>query len=254
MKEYIIDFLKKLETFSRETFHKYNSKLPFIISIILALIIVVVGINVFVELTNALNSDLVGNYDSSITGYVISYRTPQLNNIMQVITNLGDLYGYIAVTTICSLLFYFKFKNWRYVVQLVFVIIVSGLSNLALKDVINRARPTAEHLVSVETLSYPSGHAMSATAFYGFLIYLFYFLKINRWLKAFLIVVCSFLIVSIGISRIYLGVHFPSDILGGIIAGTIWVMFCVLIFNIIDLFRKQEENKPKAPIENRIEK
>ncbi|WP_010229485.1 phosphatase PAP2 family protein [Gillisia marina] len=243
MKEKIIDFLRGLESILRDKFHQYNHKLPYIISIILALIIVVVGINVFIELTNTLNSELVTKYDAAITKYVISYRNPQLNNILQFITNLGDLYGYIVITTICSLFFFFKFKNWRYVVQLIFVIIISGLSNLALKEVINRARPTAEHLVSVETLSYPSGHAMSATAFYGFLIYLCYFLKINKWLKISLMSLFSFLIVSIGISRIYLGVHFPSDIAGGIIAGTIWVMFCVLIFNIIDLFRREEERK-----------
>lgn len=241
MKEKIIDFVRGLDSILRDKFHQYNHKLPYIISIILALIVVVVGINVFIELTNTLNSDLITKYDAAITKYVTSFRTPQLNKILQFITNLGDLYGYIVITTICSLWFYFKFKNWKYVLQLVFVIIVSGLSNLALKEVINRARPTAEHLVSVETLSYPSGHAMSAMAFYGFLIYLFYFLKINKWLKASLIILCSFLIVSIGISRIYLGVHFPSDIAGGIIAGTIWVMFCILIFNIIDLFRREEE-------------
>ncbi len=241
MREKIIDFLRGLESILRNKFHQYNHKLPYIISIILALIIVVVGINVFVELTNTLNSDLIAQYDAAVTKYVISFRTPLLNNILQFLTNLGDLYGYIVVTTICSLFFFFKFKNWRYVAQLVFVIIISGLSNLALKEVINRARPTADHLVSVETLSYPSGHAMSATAFYGFLIYLCYFLKINKWLKGGIIFLCSFLIVSIGISRIYLGVHFPSDIAGGIIAGTIWVMFCVLIFNIIDLFRREEE-------------
>jgi len=243
MKEKIIEFLRELKSILRDKFHQYNDKLPYIITIILALIIVVVGINVFVELTNTLNSDLIAKYDAAITKYVISFRTPLLNNILQFITNLGDLYGYIVVTTICSLFFFFKFKNWRYVAQLVFVIIISGLSNLALKEVINRARPTAEHLVSVQTLSYPSGHAMSATAFYGFLIYLCYFLKINKWLKGGLIFLCSFLIVSIGISRIYLGVHFPSDIAGGIIAGTIWVMFCVLIFNVIDLFRREEEHK-----------
>jgi len=243
MKEKIIEFLRGLETLLRDKFHQYNHKLPYIITIILALIVVVVGINVFVELTNTLTSDTVANYDSKITAFVISYRTPQLNNILQFITNLGDLYGYIIVTVICSLVFFFKFKNWKYVAQLVFVIIISGLSNLALKEVINRARPTAEHLVSVQTLSYPSGHAMSATAFYGFLIYLFYTLKINKWIKVGLIFICSFLIVSIGISRIYLGVHFPSDIAGGMIAGTIWVMFCVLIFNVIDLFRREEEHK-----------
>ena len=241
MKEKIIDFLRGLKSILRNKFHQYNDKLPYIISIILALIIVVVGINVFIELTNTLHSDLIAKYDAAITKYVISFRTPLLNKILQFITNLGDLYGYIIITTICSLFFFFKFKNWRYVAQLVFVIIISGLSNLALKEVINRARPTAEHLVSVQTLSYPSGHAMSATAFYGFLIYLCYFLKINKWLKGILIFLCSFLIVSIGISRIYLGVHFPSDIAGGIIAGTIWVMFCVLIFNIIDLFRREKK-------------
>jgi undecaprenyl-diphosphatase len=245
MKDTIIDFLRKLESILRDKFHQYNSKLPYIISIILALIIVVIGINVFIELTNTLTSDTVANYDRRITEFVISYRTPELNKILQFITNLGDLYGYIVITTICSIFFYFKFKNWHYVVQLVFVIIISGLSNLALKEVINRARPTAEHLVSVQTLSYPSGHAMSATAFYGFLIYLCYFLKINKFLKISLIFVCSFLIVGIGISRIYLGVHFPSDIAGGMIAGTIWVMFCILIFNIIDLFRREEEGLPK---------
>jgi membrane-associated phospholipid phosphatase len=243
MKENIIDFLRGLESILRDKFHQYNHKLPYIITIILALIIVVAGINVFVELTNTLNSDLVAGYDAAITKFVISFRAPQLNIILQFITNLGDLYGYIAITTICSLFFYFKFKNWRYVVQLIFVIVISGLSNLALKEVINRARPTAEHLVSVQTLSYPSGHAMSAIAFYGFLIYLCYFLKINKCLKASLILLCSFLIVSIGISRIYLGVHFPSDIAGGMIAGTIWLMFCILILNIIDLFRREEEHK-----------
>lgn len=245
MKEQIIDFLRGLESILRNKFHQYNHKLPYIITIILALIIVVVGINIFVELTNTLNSDLVTRYDAGITQYVVSYRTPQLNNILQFVTNLGDLYGYIVITTICSLFFFFKFKNWRYVVQLIFVIIISGLSNLALKEAINRARPTAEHLVSVQTLSYPSGHAMSATAFYGFLIYLCYFLNINKWLKVSLIFLFSFLIVGIGISRIYLGVHFPSDIAGGMIAGTIWVMFCVLIFNIIDLFRREEADNSK---------
>ena len=243
MKKQIIEFLQSLKSILRNKFHQYNDKLPFIITIILALIVVVGGINVFVDLTNTLESDLVIKYDAAITKYVISYRNPTLNNFLQFVTNLGDLYGYIVITIICSLLFYFKFKNWRYVVQLVFVIIVSGLSNLALKEVINRARPTAQHLVSVETLSYPSGHAMSATAFYGFLIYLCYFLKINNWLKVSLIFLFSLLIVGIGISRIYLGVHFPSDIAGGIIAGTIWLMFCVLIFNIIDLFRKEEARK-----------
>jgi undecaprenyl-diphosphatase len=97
-----------------------------------------------------------------------------------------------------------------------------------------------EHLVSVATLSYPSGHAMSAISFYGFLIYLLYGFNMNKWIKWGIISLISLLILTIGISRIYLGVHFPSDIAGGFIAGLIWVSFCILIFNIIDLLRRKE--------------
>ncbi|WP_313791396.1 phosphatase PAP2 family protein [Lacinutrix neustonica] len=87
-------------------------------------------------------------------------------------------------------------------------------------------------------MSYPSGHAMTAMAVYGFLIYLFYHFKINSFLKFAIITILAILILSIGISRIYLGVHFPSDIIGGFIAGFIWVVFCALVFNIIGLFRR----------------
>ncbi|MGB6150435.1 MAG: phosphatase PAP2 family protein, partial [Pricia sp.] len=114
-------------------------------------------------------------------------------------------------------------------------------SNMVLKRFIDRARPEIEHLVSVKTLSYPSGHAMSSMAFYGFLIYLIYKLKISRIWKFNLIVLLIVLILSIGISRVYLGVHFPSDVIGGWIAGTIWVTFCILIFNLIEVFRRDSQ-------------
>ena len=130
------------------------------------------------------------------------------------------------------------------------VLLIAALSNIALKRVINRARPEAEHLVSVATLSYPSGHAMSAMAFYGFLIYVCYKMKINIWIKSFLMFLFIFLILAIGISRIYLGVHFPSDIAGGFIAGFIWVIFSIILFHVIDLWRKKLSKKRKSNVVN----
>lgn len=123
-------------------------------------------------------------------------------------------------------------------VQTIFVLVVAFLSNVILKRFIDRARPGIEHLVNVETLSYPSGHAMSAMAFYGFVIYLFYRFKINIILKTLIIILLAFIILNFGISRIYLGVHYPSDIAGGYIAGFIWVVFCILIFNLVEVFRR----------------
>src|SRR5690606_9370331 len=107
---------------------------------------------------------------------------------------------------------------------------------------INRERPTLEHMVAVSTLSYPSGHAMSAMAFYGFLIYLSFRLSRYMWFKILSLIILGSLILLIGISRIYLGVHYPSDVFAGFVGGLIWVTFCAILFNIIDLYRRKRKN------------
>lgn len=243
MRKQIIQALIQFRKLFQEKFHQYNSKLPFIITILVALFLVVGGINLFVYLTETLQSNFINRFDRRITDFIISFRNPQLNNIFQFITDVGDLQGYLLVTALTAIFFYWKFKNLKLIGEIVFVVIVSGLSNIALKQVINRARPDAVHLVSVETLSYPSGHAMSAMAFYGFLIFLIYNFKLNTLLKTGLILIFIMLIAAIGISRIYLGVHFPSDVAGGFIAGFIWVIFCIVLFHVIDLFRKRRRRR-----------
>lgn len=250
MRKQIIMVLIQLKNLLKDKFHQYNLQLPFLITIILALLIVVGGVNLFVDLTETLHTKALSNYDSKVTNYIISYRNPTLNKIFQFITEVGDFNGYLIIAALSTILFYWKFRNWRFVLEMIFVLIISGLSNVALKQVINRARPDAEHLVSVATLSYPSGHAMSAMAFYGFLIYLFYNFKMNRWLKILVIITLALLILAIGISRIYLGVHYPSDIAGGYIAGFIWVIFCIILFHVIDLLRKRRKSKKEVKAEN----
>lgn len=243
MRKQIIQVLIQFRKLLRDKFHQYNEHLPFIITILIALIIVVGGINLFIDLTETLQSDIIARYDRKITDFVISFRTPGLNKFLQFITHVGDIYGYLIMTALLTVFFYLKFRNWRFVLEVIFVTAIAALSNFALKEVINRARPDAEHLVSVATLSYPSGHAMSAIAFYGFLIYLFYNFKLNGWIKIGFILIFGFLILAIGISRIYLGVHYPSDVAGGYIAGFIWVLFCVILFHVIDLLRKRRRRK-----------
>lgn len=227
----------------REYLGKYDVTLPYFIAIVLALIIVVGGINLFIELTDTLKTEELTQYDDKITDYIISFRTPALTEYFTFVTRVGDLNGYIVVVVLSALISIVVFKKWKYILQIVLVLALSALSNLVLKRFINRARPEIEHLVTVETLSYPSGHAMAAMAFYGFLIYLFYKFKMNKFLKYTAIFITTILILSIGISRIYLGVHFPSDIAGGFIAGAIWVIFCIVLFNIIEVFRRD----PKTP-------
>lgn len=241
MQKELIQLLRSVKKFLADQFHKYDAKLPYILTTVITLIIVAGGIRIFIELTENLQSKLLGSFDQSISELFLNIRTPLLTKYFVFVTNLGDVWGYVSVFILCTILFYGFFKSWKYVGQILLVMVLSMGSNLLLKTSINRARPSVEHLVVVKTLSYPSGHATMAMAFYGFLIYLVFTLSMNRFLKFCLISVMCILILSIGLSRIYLGVHYPSDIVGGFIAGFIWVMFCIMIFNLIKIFRRDRE-------------
>lgn len=241
MRKALIAFIRKLREILVGKFHQYNASLPYIITLVIALIVVVAGINLFIELTDELTTDTLAVYDQNITDYVISHRSPALTSYFIFVTHVGDIYGYLVVIISSVLISLLIFKRWKYVAQITIVLALSAVSNMILKRFIDRARPGIEHLVSVETLSYPSGHAMSAMAFYGFVIYLFYRFKMNLFLKVTVMLLLFLLILSIGISRIYLGVHYPSDIFGGYIAGFIWVVFCILIFDLIDIFRRHKK-------------
>lgn len=238
MKQSLFTFIKSLREFLENKLNQYNTTLPYVITVIIALVIVVGGINLFVELTETLKTEMLTDYDTAITDYIVSRRTPGLTNYFKFMTNVGDTYGYLIVLSIFLLVSLLVFKRWKYIVQATLVLALATVSNMMLKRFIDRARPGIEHLVSVETLSYPSGHAMSAMAFYGFLIFLVIKFDIQKVFKYLLVIVLLTVILSIGISRIYLGVHFPSDIAGGFIAGFIWVVFCVLVFDLIQLFKR----------------
>jgi len=239
----MIKLLKELIKKLRVLLGKYDVTLPYFIAILLALVIIVGGINVFIELTDTLTTHELRYYDDKITEYIISFRSSSLTDYFTFITHIGGLYYYIGVVVLSAVVSLFVFKKWKYMAQITLVLALSSLSNLVLKRFINRARPDIEHLVTVETLSYPSGHAMAAMAFYGFLIYLFHKFKMLKIIKYTIIFLLTILIISIGLSRIYLGVHFPSDVAGGFIAGAIWVIFCIILFNIIEIFRRD----PKTP-------
>ncbi|MDT7827424.1 phosphatase PAP2 family protein [Pricia sp. S334] len=241
IKQIVKGSIERLKAVLAPAFDQYSRHLPYIITTAIALVVVVGSINLFVELTDGLKEGELSAIDSQITDYIISFRTPARTEFFIWLTHVGDIYGYLIIGGIFIFLSAVVFKSWKYIAQIGIVLILATLSNMMLKRFIDRARPDIEHLVSVATLSYPSGHAMSAMAFYGFLIYLLYRFKMNRFLKVAAIIFFILLILNIGISRVYLGVHFPTDIIAGFIAGFIWVVFCVLAFNLIELFRRDPQ-------------
>ena len=238
MRKFLRLVIAKLRSLLGPLLKSYPGLSPYLLTFGIGLILVIGGINLFVELTDTLSTETLKAWDQRLTDYVLSFRSPGLTRYFRAVTEIGDVHGYLVILALSVLGSIFIFKRWKYIAQVALVLVLASVSNMMLKRFIDRARPGIEHLVVVKTLSYPSGHAMSAMAFYGFLIYLVYRMNLKRWVKGMGIGLLALLILSIGISRIYLGVHFPSDILGGFIAGLIWVVFCILIFGLIEIFRK----------------
>ena len=112
-----------------------------------------------------------------------------------------------------------------------------------LKTLFNRPRPLIPLMEPATGLSFPSGHAMMSATFFGLLIYFIYRKQLHPTIKIISITLLVVLIVSIGISRIYLKVHYASDVIAGFCMGIIWLTIAIKVLNRIELYSKKEINK-----------
>lgn len=151
----------------------------------------------------------------------------KLTPIIKVITNFGGAVV-LAITTILLIVIV---KNKRIGIGvLINLCSVTGL-NLILKSLLQRPRPTEFRIINETGYSFPSGHSMVSMAFYGFLIYLIYKNIKNKYLKWTSILLLSILITMIGFSRIYLGVHYVSDVLAGFLFSIAYLIVYIGIIN-----------------------
>ena len=245
IREKLVLAVRWVRNFTRDKFHSKNENLPYYVTILGSAIVFVLALYTFIELTDELAENELQRADSAVTTLVLSLRSDSLTVFFSFMTHLGDRYAYVIVTLLIAGFFLIKEVSWKFILQTVLVLGLATLSNIGLKRMIGRPRPTIEHLVSVDTLSYPSGHSMSAMAFYGFLVYLCLRLRISPWLRYGLTSVLVLIILCVGVSRVYLGVHFPSDVAAGFIGGLIWVTFCAIMFSLIDLWRMRAANERK---------
>ncbi|MGI8892530.1 MAG: phosphatase PAP2 family protein [Bacteroidia bacterium] len=243
MEERIRLFIREIKLFIKAKFNYEADELPFIVSIIVSAFIFIVGINLFLEIAEELAENDLHVTDNRIASFFISMRSDNLTQIFTLFTRLGDSYSYIIITILIAVFFIIKMKSWKFILQILVVNILAFIINFFLKGYYGRDRPSTNRLIEASYLSFPSGHAMSAAAFYGFLIYLIIRYIKSYWIKVPLTIICCILILLIGFSRIYLGVHYPSDVLAGFISGLFWVTFCIIIFNILDLIRKRKSKR-----------
>ncbi len=171
-------------------------------------------------------------FDLSVQQWFFSLRNDTLNILVSALTHCGDT---VTVIILCAVLIIVpNMRKYGIPVSL------SALSGVAvykpMKHIFMRARPDQTlHLVAQGGYSFPSGHSVTSIIVYGLLIYLIRKYCKNDTVKNALTVICAVLMVLIGPSRIYVGVHWPTDVLCGWLIG-----LCILIFAILILERREK--------------
>ncbi len=177
--------------------------------------------------------DIINSIDNNIYNLIIQMMSQKTTAIMLFISYLGS-----AITLITlSIAFIIAFKNKKDAIYVSINLAIIFLLNRILKLVVARPRPNVMRLTSEDGYSFPSGHSMVSMGYYGFLIYLIYKNIKNKKLKYTLITFLSILILLIGISRIYLGVHYATDVIGGFIIATVYLAIFIKI-----IYRKKVKN------------
>lgn len=148
-----------------------------------------------------------------------------LTPVLKVITELGG----VAFIVLAGVLIFMFCKKIRWFVT--FDLVGVTLINQVIKHIVRRPRPNVLRLVEEDGYSFPSGHSMVSMAFYGIIIYLVYKNVTNKYLKWTLITLLSLLILSIGFSRIYVGVHYFTDVVGGFLLGLAYLIIYINIYN-----------------------
>lgn len=182
----------------------------------------------FIKLAEDLLRDELSVFDNAVYAYLRQLISEDTTNLMKMITSLGSGSTLLLISLIFIYAFWGNGKYSFYSKMAVLNLAITSVLSEAFKVLFHRERPDILKLVEAVGFSFPSGHSMMSTSFYGYMAYLFYVNMKSKW-KYLIIGLFSVTILLIGISRIYLGVHYASDVLAGFSAGLAWLAIFVLL-------------------------
>jgi undecaprenyl-diphosphatase len=214
---------------SSKTFNKkYFRKLP--IDIIVLLIFFAGALFLFVFITH----EVLWEKEEALDHYVFNFLSAnvvnrQLTSIMKVVTRFASA-TFLQIAYATLVVFYLLLKNWKRAVEIAIIGIGGFVVNYIMKLSFERVRPPNPLIDRLQNFSFPSGHATSAFIFYGLLTYLIWktnIAKPYKLLAGSILILFSFLI---GFSRVYLRVHYTSDVMAGFCIGFAWLLLTVWLF------------------------
>lgn len=192
----------------------------------------------FAKLAEDLLYHELGTFDTVVTQYIQSFSTSEITKINILITQIASPTSDIIVLLVMGSYLLFHLRHTWEALALAINLAGGGLLNLILKNIFHRTRPDIVHLVKVSGYSFPSGHAMVSASFYGMLGYIIWLNLCERNKTSWHVwVLTNVFVIAIGLSRIYLGVHFPSDVIAGFAAGGVWLIGCILALQAIRYYK-----------------
>lgn len=171
--------------------------------------------------------------DRSLLLAIHRLSNPLLDSLMIFITYLGSRYVVAILFLLAFVVFAYR-RLWQSVLSLTVVTIGAGFIDLVMKAESARPRPLFFRVIPATGFSFPSGHALLATVFYGMIAFILYTRARSKVSRILVVSSTAALVLLIGFSRLYLGVHWPSDVLGGYIVGLLWLFLSIRALHLVE--------------------
>jgi len=212
------------------------------------------GTYAFAELAGHVTSGATQRFDDAVLLWIWRHRSPALEPVMLEITFLGT--GTVVLTIVAVSGMFLWLTRHKFSAALLLIATSGGivLNNL-LKLGFGRPRPQLfDWGTEVVSWSFPSGHAMSSAVVYGTVAYLAARLQRRRLHRVITLLCAAIVIALISVTRLYLGVHYPSDVFAGVIIGLAWAGFCMATLEAIRLYARNrapqvERNEAPPPVD-----
>jgi membrane-associated phospholipid phosphatase len=197
------------------------------IFLVVGVLIAIAGTLAFAELGEWVRKGITQQYDVAALQWIRAHHTPLLTRVATELTYLGT--GTVVLTIVGVAALFLWHTEHKHSARLLLASVAGGIIlNNILKLWFSRPRPQVfERLTDTVSSSFPSGHAMSATVCYGTVAYLVIRLQKQHWSRVLTGIAAVIIIVGICTTRLYLGVHYPSDVIAGMIIGLAWAGFCM---------------------------
>ena len=235
----------------KQQFKKFFASLALLsVELLIVLLLFLCSFIVFIYVVFRVFYFKKDSFDFAVFDYLKQYVSDPLTSAMQVITFLGT-HSFLIPANIVLIAYFLFIKKHRWYSIKIPVVALGGLSLMfVLKFIFNRPRPLIPLLHEAKGLSFPSGHALMSFSFYGLLIYLVWQNISTRWVRIVLTIFLLLLILLIGFSRVYLRVHYASDVLAGFAVGIIWLVLSLWVTRKIEVYskRKIEPELLKQPL------